>query len=50
VQAAIAQLLHDEAAKQKAKNFSKVVAKWDGPNNAAELLYQKYGTPTPEED
>jgi UDP:flavonoid glycosyltransferase YjiC (YdhE family) len=46
VQTAIAQLLHDETARQKAEEFAKVVAKWDGPKMAAQLLYQKFGTPT----
>jgi UDP:flavonoid glycosyltransferase YjiC (YdhE family) len=43
VQAAIQILLKDEEAKRKAKEFSKVMEKWDGPKMAAELLYQKFG-------
>ncbi len=43
VQAALAQLLQDEAAKLKAEEFSKVVARWDGPREAAALLYEKFG-------
>lgn len=42
VQAAIAQLLHDEDAKQKAAVFAKVMEKWDGPKLAADLLYEKF--------
>ena len=42
--AAIAQLLHDAPAKEKAEDFSKVVAKWDGPKKAAALLYGKFGS------
>ena len=44
VQAAITQLLHDEAALQKAKEFSRVVARWNGPQEAATLLYEKFGS------
>ncbi len=44
VQAAIAHLLHDEAVRQKAKEFSRVVARWDGPQEAAALLYEKFGS------
>ena len=44
VQAAITQLLHDEAALQKAKEFSRVVARWNGPQEAAALLYEKFGS------
>ncbi len=43
VQAAIAQLLNDANAKQKAADFAKVMEKWDGPQMAAELLYDKFG-------
>jgi hypothetical protein len=35
--------LHDDDAKRKAQEFSKVLAKWDGPKLAAELLYEKFG-------
>lgn len=45
VQAAIAQLLNDEDAKQKAADFAKVMEKWDGPKLAADLLVEKFGYP-----
>lgn len=43
VQTAVKQLLHDEAAKEKAAVFAKIMEKWDGPRRAAQLLYEKYG-------
>jgi len=43
IQAAIQDLLHDEDAKRKAEEFSHVMEKWDGPKQAAELLYEKFG-------
>ena len=43
VQAAIQTLLHDEQAKAKAAAFAKVIAKWDGPELAAEMLLERYG-------
>ncbi len=43
VQKAIQLLLHDEEAKKKAEEFSKVMEKWDGPKMAADLLYEKFG-------
>jgi UDP:flavonoid glycosyltransferase YjiC (YdhE family) len=43
VQRAIHQLLHDEEAKRKAKEFAKVMEKWDGPKAAAELLLKRFG-------
>ncbi len=43
VQAAIQQMLHNEKAKQRAAEFARVVAQWDGPKLAAELLYEKFG-------
>ena len=43
VQEAIQRLLHDEEAKIKAVEFSKVMEKWDGPRMAAELLLEKFG-------
>lgn len=43
VQEAIQLLLHDEEAKRKAEEFSKVMEKWDGPKMAADLLYEKFG-------
>jgi UDP:flavonoid glycosyltransferase YjiC (YdhE family) len=43
VQAAIQQMLNNEGAKQRAAEFAKVVAQWDGPKLAAELLFEKFG-------
>jgi UDP:flavonoid glycosyltransferase YjiC (YdhE family) len=43
VQAAIHVLLNDAEAKHKAEAFSKIMEKWDGPQMAAERLYEKYG-------
>ncbi len=43
VQEAIASLLCDEGAKKKAKAFSEVIAKWDGPEMAARILDEKFG-------
>jgi len=43
VQEAIQLLLHDEEAKKKAEEFSRIMEKWDGPTMAAELLYKKFG-------
>jgi len=43
VQAAIQKLLRDDKAKRKAADFAKVVAQWDGPQNAAERLLEEYG-------
>lgn len=43
VQEAIYLLLHDDEAKRKAQEFSRVLEKWDGPKMAAELLYAKFG-------
>jgi len=43
VQAAIEKLLHDETAKTKAADFAKIIAKWDGPRRAAEILLERYG-------
>lgn len=44
VQEAIQFLLYDEEAKKRAKEFSKVMEKWDGPKLAAELLFNKFGS------
>jgi UDP:flavonoid glycosyltransferase YjiC (YdhE family) len=43
VQEAIGILLGDTVAKSKAEEFSKVMEKWDGPEMAAEILYEKFG-------
>jgi UDP:flavonoid glycosyltransferase YjiC (YdhE family) len=43
VQEAIRSLLDDNEAKRKAKEFSKVMEKWDGPAAAADILYRKFG-------
>ncbi len=43
VQEAIQQLLNDPVAKQKAAAFAKIMAKWDGPRLAADLLVEKFG-------
>ncbi|MFZ6026159.1 MAG: nucleotide disphospho-sugar-binding domain-containing protein [Chloroflexota bacterium] len=43
VLAAINKLLHDETAKQKARDFAAVVAQWDGPSRAAQFLNETYG-------
>ena len=44
VQAAIQKLLQDERAKAKAAAFAKVIAQWDGPKLAADMLYEHYGS------
>jgi hypothetical protein len=36
-------LLYDDDAKGKAHEFHKLLAKWDGPRLATELLYEKFG-------
>jgi len=41
--AAVEKLLHDETAKQKARDFAAVVARWDGPSRAAQFLHETYG-------
>jgi UDP:flavonoid glycosyltransferase YjiC (YdhE family) len=43
VQIAIRQLLQDDNAKRKALEFSHVLEKWDGPQLAAQLLYNFFG-------
>ena len=43
VQAAIEQLLHDNAAKPKAADFARSIAGWDGPKLAAQKLLEHYG-------
>ena len=47
VQAAIQTLLHDERAKAKAAAFAKVIAQWDGPKLAADMLFEHYGSIRP---
>jgi UDP:flavonoid glycosyltransferase YjiC (YdhE family) len=44
VQAAIEQLLYDDEAKQKAAEFARVMGKWDGPQMAADILYEKFSS------
>ena len=44
IQVAIERLLHDDAAKTKAAAFARIVAQWDGPNIAAEMLVERYGS------
>jgi UDP:flavonoid glycosyltransferase YjiC (YdhE family) len=41
--AAVDRLYHDPEAKHKAQEFAAIVARWDGPRRAAELLEEKYG-------
>lgn len=43
VQKAIAFLLNNEDAKKKARDYAKIVEKWDGPQMAAEVLYKNFG-------
>jgi len=43
VQQAIQRLLYDREAQKKAESFSRVMAQWDGPKLAAQLLYEKLG-------
>ena len=40
---AIDRLLADEEAKRRAIEFSQLMAKWDGPRLAADLLLERYG-------
>ena len=47
VQAAIQTLLHDERAIAKAAAFAKIVAPWDGPKLAANMLFEHYGSMRP---
>ncbi len=47
VQAAIQTLLHDERAIAKAAAFAKIVAQWDGPKLAADMLFEQYGSMRP---
>ena len=42
VQAAIKALLSDDEAKAKATAFSKVAALWNGPQRAADILFERY--------
>jgi len=43
VLAAIDQLLHDETAKRKVETFREQLAAWNGPENAARFLSERYG-------
>lgn len=43
VQQAISQLLHNQEAKQKAQAFAQTMAQWDGPQQTAALLLEKFG-------
>lgn len=45
IQAAIPRLLKDEQAKAKAAAFSRVIARWDGAERAAFILFARYGAP-----
>jgi UDP:flavonoid glycosyltransferase YjiC (YdhE family) len=45
VQAAIRSLLRDEQAKAKALAFARIMERWDGPELAAERLYETFGHP-----
>ncbi len=47
VQDAIQKLLHDDRAKAKAAAFAKVIAQWDGPKLAADMLFEHYGVTRP---
>ena len=47
VQDAIQKLLHDDRAKAKAAAFAKVIAQWDGPKLAADMLFEHYGNTRP---
>jgi UDP:flavonoid glycosyltransferase YjiC (YdhE family) len=42
IQDAIQQLIHDDGARKKAEEFSRVIERWDGPKMAADLLYQQF--------
>jgi UDP:flavonoid glycosyltransferase YjiC (YdhE family) len=43
IQTAIEKLLRDPRAKEMAAGFAKVIAHWDGPKLAADLLFQHFG-------
>ncbi len=43
MQEAIAFLLNSDEAKRKAEEYSKLIDLWNGPQIAAELLYEKFG-------
>jgi UDP:flavonoid glycosyltransferase YjiC (YdhE family) len=43
VLSAIDRLLHDEAAKMAVETFRKQLSEWDGPENAARFLKERYG-------
>ena len=44
IREAIASLPKNPQALQKAQEFSKVLERWDGPQMAAEVLYQQFGS------
>ena len=44
IQAAIHALIYDRQANAKAAAFAQIVAQWDGPKLAADLLLEHYGT------
>jgi UDP:flavonoid glycosyltransferase YjiC (YdhE family) len=44
IQVAIERLLSDDVAKAKAAAFARIVAQWDGPRIAAEMLVERYGS------
>jgi len=43
VHAAIRKLLNDEQAKTRAAQFAQIIAKWNGPERAVEVLLEHYG-------
>ena len=47
VQTAIRKLLRDKQAEARAAAFAKVIAAWDGPRRAADLLLEHYGGTSP---
>ena len=47
VQAAIEKLLYDDQAKAKAADFAKVIAKWNGPERAVDILLERFGGEPP---
>ena len=49
IQAAIEQLLHNEAAKAKAATFAKSIAEWNGPKLATQTLLEHYRNERPPE-
>ncbi|MGA2906165.1 MAG: nucleotide disphospho-sugar-binding domain-containing protein [Terracidiphilus sp.] len=47
IQAAIKKLLNDDQAKAKAADFARVIAKWNGPERAVDILLKRYGAGIP---